>query len=69
MKRGPKPRVEYRGQTYTCRKWLVEIPDLEAIGRSAALLWLIQNTIPTGVGIRSAPKPNPYGLSLATTHK
>lgn len=64
MKRGPKPRVEYDGKTYTARAWHVDIPDLNAMTRTAALLWIMRNTIPTGVGIRTAPAPNLHGLTL-----
>ncbi|SHT14204.1 Uncharacterised protein [Mycobacteroides abscessus subsp. abscessus] len=66
MNRGPKPRVEYGGRTYTTRKWSVEIPDLYAMDSLAALVWLNQNTIPTGTGIRTASAPNLRGLNLVT---
>jgi hypothetical protein len=56
-RRGPKPRVTYNGRTYTCRAWKVEIPDLDAMDRTGALVWLNQNTTPTGAGIRTKPNP------------
>lgn len=64
MSRGPKPVVEYDGRTYTCKRWKVEIPDLVAMDRTGALIWLNQNTIPTGRGIRTPARPNLGGLNL-----
>lgn len=55
--RGPKPRVSYRGRSYTCRRWKVEVPDLDSMDHTAALMWLNQHTIPTGRGIRTTPTP------------
>lgn len=54
-KRGPKPWVTYNDRTYTCKAWSVEIPDLDAMDGMAALVWLNQNTIPTGY----SRNPNP----------
>jgi hypothetical protein len=62
--RGPKPTVTYDGRTYTCRRWKVQIPDLEAMTRLEAHVWLLQNTVPTGAGIRTEPTPNLAGLNL-----
>jgi hypothetical protein len=59
--RGPKPRITYDGKTYTARRWSVEIPDLAAMDRLAALVWLAQNTTPTGY---SRPKPNLPPINL-----
>ena len=56
-KRGPKPRVTYDGKTYTVRSYKTEIPDLAAMDRIAALIWLNQNTYPYGPGIRTRPNP------------
>lgn len=52
--RGPKPRVEYDGNTYTCKAWKVEIPDFDQMDRTDVLFWLLHNTIPQGY---SKPKP------------
>ena len=54
MKRGPKPKVEFDGQIYSCRCWNVEIPDLSTMSRFAALQWICRETVPTGYS-----KPNP----------
>ena len=53
-KRGPKPTVWYDGNTYKCRSYTVEIPDLDSMERLAALGWICRNTYPTGYS-----KPNP----------
>jgi hypothetical protein len=52
----PKPTVEYDGQTYKVRSHATEIPDLEAMNRLGALIWLNRNTHAKG---RSNVKPNP----------
>ena len=54
-RRGPKPTVEYDGQVYSCRSYNVEIPDLSAMSRTAALVWLIQNTVKRGYSSKPAP--------------
>ena len=50
-----KPTVAYDGNTYTVRSRRTEIPDLAAMDRMAALVWLNQNTY-AKVNHR---KPNP----------
>jgi hypothetical protein len=62
-KRGPKPRVEYDGKIYSCRRYNVEIPDLGAMSRTGALVWLLQNTTP--VGYSRNPGVNLAGLGEA----
>jgi hypothetical protein len=62
-KRGPKPRVEYDGKVYSCRSYNVEIPDLTAMSRTAALVWLIQNTVKRGHST-TPPAPNLAGLTM-----
>lgn len=62
-RRGPKPKVEYDGQVYSCRSYNVEIPDLAAMTRTAALLWLIQNTVKRGHSTKP-PAPNLAGLTM-----
>ncbi len=51
---GPKPRVTCDGQTYTARSYKTEVPDLEGMDRTAALVWLLRHTTPTGY---SRPRP------------
>ena len=59
-----KPTVTYDGRTYKVRSHKTEIPDLGAMDRLAALVWINQNTFKRGAGIRT--KPNPLaGLSDA----
>ena len=50
-----KRTVTYGGQTYKVRKDKTEIPDLDAMERMAALVWLNQETYATGTGTRSRP--------------
>ena len=52
-----KRAVTYGGRTYKVRKDKIEIPDLEAMTRSHALTWLLQETYPTGAGTRTKPNP------------
>lgn len=47
-RRGPKPTVEFDGKRYACRRWNLDIPDLTAMPRLHALVWLNQNTVPRG---------------------
>lgn len=54
IRRGPKPIVEFEDRCYSARSYKVEIPDLAAMKRIDALLWLCQNTYPTGYS-----RPNP----------
>lgn len=54
-RRGPKPRVEYDGRVYSCKRYKVEIPDLQAMSRVEALQWLCRETTPTGWS--KAPSP------------
>ncbi len=51
----PKPTVTYDGMTYKIRSHETEIPDLEAMERIAALVWINQNTYARGAGIRTKP--------------
>jgi hypothetical protein len=60
-KRGPKPVVTYDGKSYTARSYNVEIPDLAAMDRMAALIWLNANTTPKGYG---RGKVNLSGIQL-----
>ena len=62
VKRGPKPTVEYEGVTYSCRRYNVEIPDLTAMTRIEALVWLNQNTVKRGYS--RDPGVNLYGIAL-----
>lgn len=47
-KRGPKPRVTYDGRTYVCKSYRVAVPNLAEMSRFAALIWISNNTYPTG---------------------
>lgn len=62
MKRGPKPVVEYAGNFYTCRRYNVELPDLQAMTRVEALVWLNRNT--TAKGYTRDSGVNLRGLNL-----
>lgn len=53
----PMPTVTYGDRTYKVRSRKTEIPDLDAMERIAALIWLNQNTYPTGAGTRTRPNP------------
>lgn len=53
--RGPKPRVTYNGETYTCKRWKVEIPDFDQMDRTDVLFWLLRNTIPQGYSRATNP--------------
>jgi hypothetical protein len=35
---------EYDGQLYSCKRWNIEIPDLDGMSRLAARVWINQNT-------------------------
>lgn len=52
--RKPKREVEWDGRFYKVRKSKIEIPDLKAMSRIAAILWLCRETYPTGYS-----RPNP----------
>lgn len=52
--RNPKREVEWDGRFYKVRSNKIEIPDLKAISRFAALTWLCSHTYPTGYS-----RPNP----------
>lgn len=60
---GPKPIIEYEGRIYSARKYHVQIPDLDAMSRLEALVWLNQNTHKCGHSTK-APVPNLAGLTL-----
>lgn len=48
MVRNPLPEVQYGGIAYKVRSRKIAIPDLGALPRMAALVWLNQNTVPRG---------------------
>lgn len=54
-RRALKPTVEFDGKVYSLRSSKVEIPDLTAMSRFAALTWLIKHTYPRGTNHR---RPN-----------
>jgi hypothetical protein len=60
---GPMPTVTYDGTTYKARSRKTEIPDLGAMDRIAALMWLVRNTYPRGTNHRR-PTPNLAGLNV-----
>ncbi|SIC87104.1 hypothetical protein [Mycobacteroides abscessus] len=62
-RRGPKPVVEYDGQTYSARKYDIEVPDLDSLSRLEALVWLNQYTCKRGHSTK-APEPNLRGLTV-----
>jgi hypothetical protein len=62
-KRGPKPKIWYDGKLYSCRRYDVEIPDLDSMPRTNALVWLIQNTTKRGYSSKP-PEVNLGGISL-----
>ncbi len=51
--RNPKPTITFNGSIYSLRSRKTEIPDLAAMPRIEALLWLCQNT--TSRGYQRAP--------------
>ena len=55
--RGPMPTVTYDGKVYKLRSRKTEIPDLGAMERMAALIWINQNTTKRGAGTRTQPNP------------
>jgi len=58
-----KPTVVYGGVAYKVRSHRTEIPDLEAMDRIDALIWLNRNTYGRGTNHRR-PWPNLSGLTL-----
>ncbi|MFD3426092.1 hypothetical protein [Nocardia fluminea] len=58
--RGPRPVVTFDGQTYTCKRWKVEVPDLDSMSPIEARIWLVQNTTPRGHQLRSAVNLHGY---------
>ena len=60
---GPKPRVEYDGNTYVAKSYNVEIPDFSEMSRIEALVWLNKNTYKRGHSTKP-PAPNLAGLTL-----
>lgn len=52
-----KRTVTYGGKTYKVRKDSIAIPDLDAMTRIEALVWLNQETYATGSGLRTRPNP------------
>jgi hypothetical protein len=52
--KNPKREVEWNGKHYKVKSNKIEIPDLAAMPRISALLWLNTNTYPRGHS-----KPNP----------
>ena len=55
LPRNPKPTVSFGGQTYSLRSRKTAVPDLAAMPRVEALMWLSQNTTPRGY--QKAPNP------------
>ncbi len=47
-RRGSMPTVVHNDRTYKVRSRKTEIPDLDAMRRTDALLWLLRNTYPQG---------------------
>lgn len=58
-----KRRVDYSGVTYALRSNSIEVPDLDAMSRLAALVWLNQNTVAKGRSTRPV-QPNLSGLRM-----
>ena len=52
--RGPMPTVTFDGRTMKVRSRSTEIPDLAAMPRMEAIVWLLRHTYPAGYS-----KPNP----------
>lgn len=52
-----KPAVTYDGKTYKVKSRKTPIPDLAAMDRMAALIWLNEHTYPRGNGLRTKPNP------------
>lgn len=62
MARGPKRYVDWDGRSYAVRSDKIDIPDLQAMSRFAALQWLIAHTYARGYS-----RPNPlagYGGAI-----
>jgi hypothetical protein len=59
----PKPQVVYDDRIYSCRRYDADIPDLAAMPRLDALVWLNQNTTKRGHSNKPAA-PNLAGLTL-----
>ena len=53
--RGPMPTVTYDGNTYKLRSRKTVVPDLDAMGRTAALQWLCRETWPRGYSKPPSP--------------
>ncbi len=53
----PMPTVTYDGTTYKLRSRGTAIPDLDAMPRLHALVWINQNTTRRGAGTRTTPNP------------
>jgi hypothetical protein len=51
------PTVTYGGTTYKLRSRKTEVPDLDAMDRLGALMWINQNTTRRGAGINTRPNP------------
>jgi hypothetical protein len=63
--KGPKRYVNWGDRSYAVRSDKIEIPDLAAMSRFAALQWLVSNTYATGYS-----RPNPLaGLGGAIAVK
>lgn len=52
-----KRTVTHDGTTYKVRSDKIEIPDLESMERTAALVWLVRHTYPRGTN-HHRPAPN-----------
>lgn len=53
--RNPKPTVTFNGSTYSLRSRKTQVPDLAAMPRIEALLWLCRNTSPRGYQRATSP--------------
>jgi hypothetical protein len=53
----PKREVEWDGKFYKVKSDKIDIPDLQAMPRMSAILWLNAHTYPRGYS-----KPNPLAL-------
>lgn len=61
--RNPMPTVTYGDTVYKLRSRKTDVPDLSAMDRMSALVWLNRNTYPQGTSHRR-PRPNLSGLRM-----
>ena len=57
-KRGPMPTVVFEGRVYALTSRKTFVPNLEAMNRTDALLWLIRNTRARGYSKPSVRLPS-----------